>query len=138
MTLLPESAARYYLHRGNGGSITAVKDGKSVDTTMGLTPLEGIMMGTLSGDIDAGAVTFLMEKEGLDSTGMSNLLNKKSGLLGISGASSDMREVTASMEAGNERAALAKKMYNLHRIHHPCLVRLQPHNQMVHQARGRE
>ena len=98
-------------HIGNGGSITAVKDGKSVDTTMGLTPLEGIMMGTRSGDIDAGAVTFLMEKEHLDSTGMSNLLNKKSGLLGISGASSDMREVTASMEAGNERAALAKKMY---------------------------
>ena len=98
-------------HIGNGGSITAVKDGKSVDTTMGLTPLEGIMMGTRSGDIDGGAVTFLMEKEGLDSTGMSNLLNKKSGLLGISGVSSDMREVTASMEAGNERAALAKKMY---------------------------
>ena len=99
-------------HIGNGGSITAVKDGKSVDTTMGLTPLEGIMMGTRSGDIDGGAVTFLMEKEGLDSTGMSNLLNKKSGLLGISGVSSDMREVTASMEAGNERAALAKKMYS--------------------------
>ena len=98
-------------HIGNGGSITAVKDGKSVDTTMGLTPLEGIMMGTRSGDIDGGAVTFLMEKEGLDCTGMSNLLNKKSGLLGISGVSSDMREVTASMEAGNERAALAKKMY---------------------------
>ena len=98
-------------HIGNGGSITAVKDGKSVDTTMGLTPLEGIMMGTRSGDIDGGAVTFLMEKEGLDSTGMSNLLNKKSGLLGISGVSSDMREVTASMETGNERAALAKKMY---------------------------
>lgn len=98
-------------HIGNGGSITAVKDGKSVDTTMGLTPLEGIMMGTRSGDIDGGAVTFLMEKEGLDSTGMSNLLNKKSGLLGISGVSSDMREVTTSMEAGNERAALAKKMY---------------------------
>ena len=98
-------------HIGGGGSCTAVMDGKSVDTTMGLTPLEGIMMGTRSGDIDAGAVTFLMEKEHLDSTGMSNLLNKKSGLLGISGASSDMREVTASMEAGNERAALAKKMY---------------------------
>ncbi len=98
-------------HIGNGGSITAVKDGKSIDTTMGLTPLEGIMMGTRSGDIDGGAVTFLMEKEGLDSTGMSNLLNKKSGLLGISGVSSDMREVSAAMEDGNERAALAKKMY---------------------------
>ncbi len=99
-------------HIGNGGSITAVKDGKSVDTTMGLTPLEGIMMGTRSGDIDAGAVTYLMEKEGLDTTGIMNLLNKKSGLQGISGASSDMREVTASMESGNERAALAKKMYS--------------------------
>lgn len=98
-------------HIGNGGSITAVKDGKSVDTTMGLTPLEGIMMGTRSGDIDGGAVTFLMEKEGLDSTGMSNLLNKKSGLLGISGVSSDMREVSAAVESGNERAILAKKMY---------------------------
>lgn len=98
-------------HIGNGGSITAVKDGKSIDTTMGLTPLEGIMMGTRSGDIDGGAVTFLMEKEGLDSTGMSNLLNKKSGLLGISGISSDMREVSVEEEAGNERAILAKKMY---------------------------
>ena len=98
-------------HIGNGGSISAVKDGKSIDTTMGLTPLEGIMMGTRSGDIDGGAVTFLMEKEGLDSTGMSNLLNKKSGLLGISGISSDMREVSAAQEAGNGRAILAKKMY---------------------------
>lgn len=99
-------------HIGNGGSITAVKDGRSIDTTMGLTPLEGIMMGTRSGDIDAGAVTYIMEKEGLDEKGISNLLNKKSGLLGISGTSSDMREVTASMESGNERAALAKKMYS--------------------------
>ena len=98
-------------HIGNGGSITAVKDGRSVDTTMGLTPLEGIMMGTRSGDIDGGAVTFLMEKEGLDGTGMSNLLNKKSGLLGISGVSSDMREVSTAAESGNGRAILAKKMY---------------------------
>ena len=66
-------------HVGNGGSITAVKDGKSVDTSMGMTPLEGLMMGTRSGDIDGGAVTYLMEKEGLDATGVSNLLNKKSG-----------------------------------------------------------
>ncbi|MBP8602177.1 MAG: acetate kinase [Bacteroidaceae bacterium] len=98
-------------HIGNGGSITAVKDGESVDTSMGLTPLEGLMMGTRSGDIDAGAVTFLMEKEGLDSLNMSKLLNKQSGLLGISGVSSDMREVTASIDAGNKRAVLAKKMY---------------------------
>lgn len=107
----PEGSRIITCHIGNGGSITAVKDGKSIDTSMGLTPLEGIMMGTRSGDIDAGAVTFLMEKEGLDSKGVMNLLNKESGLLGISGASSDMREVTASMEAGNGRAALAKKMY---------------------------
>src|SRR5574344_2028237 len=99
-------------HIGNGGSITAVKDGKSVDTTMGLTPLEGIMMGTRSGDIDAGAVTSLMEKEGLNTTGVMNLLNMKSGLLGISGVSSDMRDLSAAVNEGNSRAALAKKMYS--------------------------
>ncbi|MBO4499801.1 MAG: acetate kinase [Bacteroidaceae bacterium] len=107
----PEGSRIITCHIGNGGSITAVKDGKSIDTSMGLTPLEGIMMGTRSGDIDAGAVTFLMEKEGLDGRGVMNLLNKESGLLGISGASSDMREVTASLESGNKRAELAKKMY---------------------------
>lgn len=98
-------------HIGNGGSITAVKDGKSVDTTMGLTPLEGIMMGTRSGDIDAGAVIHLMEKEGLNTTGVMNLLNTKSGLLGISGVSSDMREISAAVEEGNSRAALSKTIY---------------------------
>ncbi len=98
-------------HVGNGGSISAVKDGKCVDTTMGLTPLEGLMMGTRSGDIDAGAVTFIMEKEGLNATGVSNLLNKKSGLLGISGVSSDMREVAAAAKSGNERARLALDIY---------------------------
>lgn len=98
-------------HVGNGGSISAVKDGKCVDTTMGLTPLEGLMMGTRSGDIDAGAVTFIMEKEGLNATGVSNLLNKKSGVLGVSGVSSDMREVTAAATSGNERARLALDIY---------------------------
>ena len=98
-------------HVGNGGSISAVKDGKCVDTTMGLTPLEGLMMGTRSGDIDAGAVTFIMEKEGLNATGVSNLLNKKSGVLGISGVSSDMREVSAAAKSGNERARLALDIY---------------------------
>lgn len=98
-------------HVGNGGSISAVKDGKCVDTTMGLTPLEGLMMGTRSGDIDAGAVTFIMEKEGLNATGVSNLLNKKSGVLGVSGVSSDMREVTAAANSGNERARLALDIY---------------------------
>lgn len=98
-------------HVGNGGSIAAVKDGKCVDTTMGLTPLEGLMMGTRSGDIDAGAVTFIMEKEGLNATGVSNLLNKKSGVLGISGVSSDMRETTAAAKNGNTQAQLALNMY---------------------------
>ena len=98
-------------HIGNGGSIAAIKDGKCMDTTMGLTPLEGLMMGTRSGDIDAGAVTFIMEKEGLNTTGVSNLLNKKSGVLGISGVSSDMRELLAACANGNERAILAEKMY---------------------------
>lgn len=98
-------------HIGNGGSIAAIKDGKCVDTSMGLTPLEGLMMGTRSGDIDGGAVTFIEKKLGLDADGMSNLLNKKSGLLGVSGISSDMREIFSANEAGNERAKLAFDMY---------------------------
>ncbi len=98
-------------HIGNGGSIAAVKDGKCVDTSMGLTPLEGLMMGTRSGDIDGGAVTFIEKKLGLDADGMSNLLNKKSGLLGVSGISSDMREIFQANQDGNERAKLAFEMY---------------------------
>ncbi len=98
-------------HIGNGGSIAAVKDGKCVDTSMGLTPLEGLMMGTRSGDIDGGAVTFIEKKLGLDADGMSNLLNKKSGLLGVSGISSDMREIFQANQDGNERAKLAFDMY---------------------------
>lgn len=98
-------------HIGNGGSISAIKDGKCQDTSMGLTPLEGLMMGTRSGDIDGGAVTFIMEKEGLDAAGVSNLLNKKSGVAGVSGVSSDMRELEAAAAAGNPRAILAEQMY---------------------------
>ena len=98
-------------HIGNGGSISAIKDGKCIDTSMGLTPLEGLVMGTRSGDIDAGAVTFIMEKEGLNATGVSNLLNRKSGVLGVSGVSSDMRELEAAVAAGNPKAILAEKMY---------------------------
>ena len=98
-------------HIGNGGFISAIKDGKCIDTSMGLTPLEGLVMGTRSGDIDAGAVTFIMEKEGLNATGISNLLNKKSGVLGVSGVSSDMRELEAAVAAGNPKAILAEKMY---------------------------
>lgn len=98
-------------HIGNGASIAAVDGGKCVDTSMGLTPLEGLMMGTRSGDIDAGALTFIQKKLGLDADGLSDLLNKKSGVLGITGISSDMREIEAAYEAGDERATLALDMY---------------------------
>ena len=99
-------------HIGNGGSITAVKDGQSIDTSMGLTPVEGLMMGTRSGDVDAGMLTFLMEKEGLTASGLSDLLNKKSGVLGIYGESSDMRELEAAVARGEKRALLTDAMYN--------------------------
>lgn len=99
-------------HIGNGGSIAAVDGGKCVDTSMGLTPLEGLMMGTRSGDIDGGAITFLEKKLSLDADGMSNLLNKKSGVLGITGISSDMREIESANDEGNERAKLALDMYS--------------------------
>ena len=99
-------------HIGNGGSVAAVENGKCVDTSMGLTPLEGLMMGTRSGDIDAGAVTFIEKKLGLDADGLSNLLNKKSGVLGVTGISSDMREIEDAVANGNERAKLALDMYN--------------------------
>lgn len=98
-------------HIGNGASIAAVKDGKCVDTSMGLTPLEGLIMGTRSGDIDAGAVTFLMDKLNLDTKGISNLLNKQSGLAGISCLSSDFRDILAGVGEGNDKARLAKNMY---------------------------
>ncbi len=98
-------------HIGNGGSITAVVDGKSFDTSMGMTPLEGLMMGTRSGDIDTGAVTYLMEREGYNAKKVSDILNKQSGLLGISGVSSDMREVGAAADSGNDRAKLAIDMF---------------------------
>jgi acetate kinase len=98
-------------HIGNGASIAAIQNGKCIDTTMGLTPLEGLMMGTRSGDIDAGAVTFLMEKEGLDTKGISNLLNKQSGVKGIFGVSSDMRELEAAVANGDKQAILAENMY---------------------------
>ena len=99
-------------HIGNGGSITAIKDGKSIDTSMGLTPVEGLMMGTRCGDVDAGALSFIMEKENLDAHGLSTLVNKKSGVMGISGVSSDMREIEAAIAQGNERAKLALQMYD--------------------------
>ncbi len=98
-------------HIGNGGSITAIKNGKSVDTSMGLTPLEGLMMGTRAGNVDTGAVLYMANKEQLSNNEISDMLNKRSGLLGISGVSSDMRDIDAAIEAGNARAALALKMY---------------------------
>lgn len=98
-------------HIGNGGSVAAVKFGKSIDTSMGLTPLEGLMMGTRCGDIDAGAVTFIMDKLNLDAHGVSDLLNKKSGALGVSEISSDMRELEQADANGNEQAILANQMY---------------------------
>lgn len=98
-------------HIGNGASVTAVKFGKCVDTSMGLTPLAGVMMGSRSGDIDASAVTYIMEKLGLHPQEMAEYLNKQSGVLGISGVSSDMREVEAAAADGNSRARLALDMY---------------------------
>lgn len=97
-------------HLGNGSSITAVDHGKSVDTSMGFTPLEGVTMGTRCGNIDAGAVVFLQEKEGLDAKGINAVLNKKSGILAISGLSPDCRDVMSAAADGNERALLAKKV----------------------------
>ena len=97
-------------HIGNGSSITAVDGGKVIDTTMGLTPLGGFLMGTRSGSLDPSVVTFIAEKEGFTPQQMSDLLNKKSGLLGISGVSSDDRDVTAAEKAGNHRAKLAHDM----------------------------
>ena len=99
-------------HLGNGASISAVKFGKCVDTSMGLTPLAGLMMGSRSGDIDPSAVTYLMEKLGKQPQEMADYLNKESGVMGITGISSDMREIESAAAEGNERAQLALNMYN--------------------------
>ena len=98
-------------HIGNGGSCAAVLNGKSVDTSMGLTPVEGLMMGTRAGDLDLGAATYIMDKEGLTTAEFNNLVNKKSGLLGVSGVSSDARDIDAAIKAGNHRANLAREMF---------------------------
>jgi acetate kinase len=102
-------------HLGNGSSITAIKNGKSIETSMGLTPNEGLIMGTRLGDIDAGALLFIADKEKLSIPQTNALINKESGVLGISGISSDMRELEKAAEAGNERAQLALDMFH-HRI----------------------
>ena len=99
-------------HLGNGASLSAVKNGKSVDTSMGLTPLEGLIMGTRSGDMDPAIMEFIAKKENLDIAGVMNVLNKKSGVLGLSGVSSDFRDIEEAAEAGNERAAKALAAYN--------------------------
>ena len=98
-------------HIGNGGSITAVLNGKSVDTSMGLTPTEGLMMGTRVGDVDPGALTFLMTKHHLTVQQMQDIINKQSGVAGVSGLSNDMREIEAAVKEGNPRAKLALDMY---------------------------
>lgn len=111
LNIKPEGLRLITCHIGNGASMAAIKDGKCIDTSMGLTPLEGLMMGTRSGDIDAGAVTFIMDKEGLNSTGVSNLLNKKSGVAGMMNGSSDMRDLEAAVAKGDKQAILTEKMY---------------------------
>ena len=102
-------------HIGNGGSLAAIKGGVSIDTSMGMTPVEGLLMGTRSGDVDAGIISFIMEKENIGTQAISTLVNKHSGLLGVSGVSSDMREIRAAIAEGNEKAKLAYDMF-LYRI----------------------
>ena len=99
-------------HLGNGASVAAIKNGKSFDTSMGFTPIEGLMMGTRCGDLDVGAVHYIMEKEEIGIKSASTLFNKHAGMLGISGISSDMREIEMAKANGNERATLALDMYN--------------------------
>ncbi|KGN98903.1 acetate kinase [Porphyromonas gingivicanis] len=99
-------------HIGNGASISAIKNGECIDTSLGLTPTEGLIMGTRCGDVDPGALVFIGEKEKMSYADLSNMINKKSGVLGISGVSSDMREIEAAIAAGNERAKLALEMYD--------------------------
>ena len=100
------------IHIGNGGSITAIKNGASIDTSMGMTPVEGLLMGTRSGDVDAGVISYIMEKENIGAQAISTIVNKYSGVLGVSGVSSDMREIDDAIGKGNERAALALNMYH--------------------------
>ncbi len=109
----PEGKKIITCHIGNGASMAAIVDGKCVDTSMGLTPVEGLMMGTRVGDVDPGALTYLMTKHGLSAAELQNIINKESGVLGVSGVSNDMREIEAAIAEGNERARLALDMYML-------------------------
>ena len=111
----PKSLKLISCHLGNGCSITAIQHGRSIDTTMGFTPLDGLMMGTRSGAVDPGILTHLMHEDGLDGERIDELLNRHSGLLGISGLSSDMRDILAAIRQGHERAKLAFDIY-VHRI----------------------
>ncbi|MFN2341121.1 MAG: acetate/propionate family kinase [Halanaerobium sp.] len=99
-------------HLGNGASVAAVKNGRSLDTSMGLTPLEGLVMGTRCGDIDPAIIPFIMDKEDISASEMDNILNKESGLLGVSGVSSDSRDVEDAAEAGNHQAEIALELFN--------------------------
>jgi acetate kinase len=111
----PKSLRLVSCHLGNGCSLAAILDGRSVDTTMGFTPLEGLMMGTRSGSVDPGILTYLMRQSHLTGEQLDDLLNKRSGLLGISGVSGDMREILGAIKKGNERAQLAFDIY-VHRL----------------------
>lgn len=99
-------------HLGNGASVSAVKNGKCIDTSMGMTPLEGLVMGTRSGDLDPAVIEYLMDKKGMNIHEATNYLNKKSGVLGVSGVSSDFRDLLAAIEQGNDRARLALDMFS--------------------------
>ena len=107
----PDNSRVIVCHLGNGASVTAVKNGKSVDTSMGLTPLEGLIMGTRSGDLDPGVIEYIAKKEHLTLEEVLKVLNKESGVLGLSGVSSDFRDLTEAMEQGNEQAAVAVEAF---------------------------
>ena len=107
----PDNSRAIVCHLGNGASVTAVKNGKSVDTSMGLTPLEGLIMGTRSGDLDPGVIEYIAKKEHLTLEEVLKVLNKESGVLGLSGVSSDFRDLTEAMEQGNEQAAVAVEAF---------------------------
>ena len=107
----PEGTKIITAHVGNGGSLPAIKDGKCVDTTMGMTPAEGLMMGTRAGEVDPGMLPYVFSKGGLNADSFNDLVNKKSGLLGVSGVSSDMRDIMQAIADGNERAKLALDMF---------------------------
>jgi acetate kinase len=99
-------------HLGNGASVTAILNGKSIDTSMGFTPVDGLIMGTRTGEVDPGVLVYIADKEHLNVTGVNNMINKKSGVFGISQISSDMRDLETAAEAGNKKAILALKMYS--------------------------